>query len=109
MTKRPPLMVIRKPIEDWNEELGVYDICVPTLKTKLSNGAYDAVAWRISMDGDEVNVYQKAKARLWVRNGEFVPYTVLNVCKELVASDPHHWALEGFAQLNSKTVELIFG
>jgi hypothetical protein len=101
--------LIRDPIDELDSSKRDYCIEMPTFKTKLRDGPYDAVACRecgLSLDGDLVVIYQRAKARLWVKGHEFVPYTVENVCSEL--AEPHPCALEGVEMLDHKTVLLGF-
>ncbi|SRR5260221_8094325 len=105
------MIFIREPIKTFEPGLQRYSIEVPTFETDLDDGPYDAVVYRTQteLEGVSISIYQRAKARLWVREGHFVPYTVANVCNELVALDPHDWALEGFELLVGNTIQLSLG
>ena len=89
-----------------------YSIELGSLKTELPNGEYDTVFLRLARleDGRSlIDMYQRTKARVTVKNGKFVRRTIRDVCAECVSFDPHHCYLEEIVPSDSKTVVMRFG
>ena len=108
----PYVDLVCEPIEGLDlSKIQYYSIELKSLETELSDGVYNVVMSRCGLlrDGTIVEMYQKTKARISVRNGKFLRHTIREACRECVAIDPHHCFLEKISIRDPKTVWLQFG
>lgn len=112
-SKSPHRAIVCEPIEGLDlSNKNHYSIGSGIFKTNLPDGTYAAVALRdfaISFDGAVIDIYQKTKAGVVVKNGKVVHDTLRKVCREWVAIDQHHCFLDRIELFTPTTVNLIFG